>query len=442
MGSVKEFVSSHKIAVIIAAIALVVIIGLAVGIPCGIILTPKKGTPSNYVYDSTKDFDMATDGYVLKKTDDKDLKVLNIADLQMSEMYTISQNKRNYELVKKLVEQEKPDLLTFTGDNFWLNNAKNATKRFVKNIDSLGIPWAPVFGNHEPETEVDKNWIMDEFLKAENCIFNYGDNKTRSKDLAKGPNNIDGVGNYVINVINNDNQIIHTIFMIDSHSNNSEQYPDDFNKVEQGTDIDGLDRWFTNGNYTYRPFTEKEKQEENKDGFKAVGTKYDYIKKNQIEWYEWVVKGVTKINNDVVVQSSAYFHIPLPEFNLAYAIYEKELEAKYGTIKDEKGNYTIDGRESINGNFGLNREGICSPYYNSGFFDKMLELGSTKDIIVGHDHVNNSSIVYKDVRLTYGLKTGDGCYWDNSGTVSGGTIITINNVGKTTTEHKYLPFEK
>ena len=145
---------------------------------------------------------------------------MNIADLQMSEMYTLSQNKKNYELVKKLVEQEKPDLLTFTGDNFWLNNAKNATKRFVKNIDALGVPWAPVFGNHEPETEVDKNWIMDEFLKAENCIFNYGDNKTRNKDLAKGPNNIDGVGNYVINVVNSDNKIIHTIFMMDSHSNN------------------------------------------------------------------------------------------------------------------------------------------------------------------------------------------------------------------------------
>mgnify|MGYP006922384665 CR=1 FL=1 len=59
------------------------------------------------------------------------------------------------------------------------------------------MPWAPVFGNHEPETEVDKNWIMDEFLKAENCIFNYGDNKTRNKDLAKGPNNIDGVARII-----------------------------------------------------------------------------------------------------------------------------------------------------------------------------------------------------------------------------------------------------
>lgn len=161
MSSVKEFVKSHKKQVIIAAVAIVVIIGLAIGIPCGIMFAPKKGDPSNYAYDNAKDFDMATDGYVLKKNDDKDLKVLNIADLQMSEVYTLSQNKKNYELVKKLVEQEKPDLLTFTGDNFWLNNAKGATKRFVKNIDALGVPWAPVFGNHEPETEVDKNWIMD-----------------------------------------------------------------------------------------------------------------------------------------------------------------------------------------------------------------------------------------------------------------------------------------
>lgn len=436
MSSVKEFVKSHKKQVIIAAVAIVVIIGLAIGIPCGIILAPKKGAPSNYAYDNAKDFDMATDGYVLKKNDDKDLKVLNIADLQMSEVYTLSQNKKNYELVKKLVEQEKPDLLTFTGDNFWLNNAKGATKRFVKNIDALGVPWAPVFGNHEPETEVDKNWIMDEFLKAENCIFNYGDNKTRNKDLAKGPNNIDGVGNYVINVVNSDNKIIHTIFMMDSHSNNGNQKPEDFNKVEQGTAVEGLEGWFTNGNYTFKPSGKQDKYE-------AVGTKYDYIKQNQIDWYEWVVKGVTKANGDVVVPSSAYFHIPLPEFNIGYAIYEKKLEEVHnGKIKDEKGKYIIDGREVVEGMFGLNREDICSPYYNSGFFAKMLELDSTKDVIVGHDHVNNSSVVYKGIRLTYGLKTGDGCYWDSTGNVSGGTIITINNDGGTKTEHKYMPFEK
>ena len=71
---------------------------------------------------------------------------------------------------------------------------------------------------------------------------------------------------------------------------------------------------------------------------------------------------MTKANGDVVVPSSAYFHIPLPEFNIGYAIYEKKLEEVHnGKIKDEKGKYIIDGREAVEGMFGLNREDICSP---------------------------------------------------------------------------------
>ena len=70
---------------------------------------------------------------------------------------------------------------------------------------------------------------------------------------------IDGVGNYVINVVNSDNKIIHTIFMMDSHSNNGNQKPEDFNKVEQGTAVEGLEGWFTNGNYTFKPSGKQEK---------------------------------------------------------------------------------------------------------------------------------------------------------------------------------------
>ncbi len=81
MGKAKDFIATHKTAVIIAAVTIVVIIGLAVGIPCGIFFAPKHGKVSTYSYDKTADFDLAKDGYVIKKSEDKDFKVLNIADL-------------------------------------------------------------------------------------------------------------------------------------------------------------------------------------------------------------------------------------------------------------------------------------------------------------------------------------------------------------------------
>lgn len=420
MSKLKEFVVSHKGMVIASCVLLVLIIGLSVGIPCGIAFSKRTGVPGNYAYNKEADFDVAKDGYVLTAADGREFKLLNIADLQMSENYSIFKNNANYNYIKELVQEQKPDLLTFTGDNVWLSNTKGSIKRFIKNIDSLGVPWAPVFGNHDSENEVDKNWMIDQFLMAENCIFNYGDNASRDKDLAKGPKNISGVGNYVINIVNSQKQIIHTLFMMDSHANNSDQNPDAFKKPEQGTSVEGLDGWFANEGYLFAPGKESAE-------IVGVGSEYDYIKQDQIDWYEWAVKGIAKINGGKVVQSSAFFHIPLPEFNIAYALYKKTLPTNY------------NGRDVVGAdkNFGLNRENPCSPYYNSGFFDKMCELGSTKNVVVGHDHVNDSSVVYKGIRLTYALKTGNGCYWDNSGDVSGGTMITIAANGDTTTQHKY-----
>ena len=41
-------------------------IGIAVGIPCGIFFSPRKGSVSTYSYDKTKDFDLLKDGYKIQ----------------------------------------------------------------------------------------------------------------------------------------------------------------------------------------------------------------------------------------------------------------------------------------------------------------------------------------------------------------------------------------
>ena len=86
--------------------------------------------------------------------------------------------------------------------------------------------------------------------------------------------------------------------------------------------------------------------------------------------------------------------------------------------------------------FGKNSEAVCSAPVNNGFFDLCKELGSTKNMIVGHDHVNSSSIVYEGIRLTYGLKLGEGCYFEEG--MTGGTTLSIHSDGSVTTKHCYL----
>ncbi|MGN1442256.1 MAG: hypothetical protein ACI4XE_00300, partial [Acutalibacteraceae bacterium] len=50
--------------------------------------------------------------------------------------------------------------------------------------------------------------------------------------------------------------------------------------------------------------------------------------------------------------------------------------------------------------------------------------------------VNNSSILYQGIRLTYGMKTGAGCYWDEN--MNGGTKFTVSSDGSMLTEHVYV----
>ena len=180
-----------------------------------------------------------------------------------------------------------------------------------------------------------------------------------------------GVGNYIIN-ITKDNKSVHTVFMIDSH---------DSRTYDSGED-------------------------------------YDYIWQSQIDWYDWAVKGIAETNGGDVVPSSCFFHIPLVEYIDAYNGYEEGIY--------EGGNVN-------------NEEVCCSEHnnkenpYNSGFFSKLQELGSTKLVMVGHDHTNCSWVNYKGITLAYGLKSGYGSYYNDN--VIGGTVVKINKNGSTSLDY-------
>ena len=55
-------------------------------------------------------------------------------------------------------------------------------------------------------------------------------------------------------------------------------------------------------------------------------------------------------------------------------------------------------------------------------------------MLAGHDHKNNFSINYKGIRLSYGLKTGYGSYYDRQ--LVGGTLLTVTDSG-ISLEHIY-----
>ncbi|MGN1328808.1 MAG: metallophosphoesterase [Eubacterium sp.] len=140
---------------------------------------------------------------------------------------------------------------------------------------------------------------------------------------------------------------------------------------------------------------------------------YDHFHDNQIQWYENTVKQIAKEENgdeSRVVPSLAFFHIPMQEYMTAY--------------DEEKGTDNL-----FYGFHFPNEDG--TPAVDDNMFETMLELGSTKGCFVGHDHMNNFSVNYKGIRLTYGLSCDHNIYVVP---FRGGTLINIKNDGTFTTQ--------
>lgn len=141
---------------------------------------------------------------------------------------------------------------------------------------------------------------------------------------------------------------------------------------------------------------------------------YDHFHDNQIEWYENTVKTIAReVNGDEseVVPSLAFFHVPMKEYMTAYD------EAK--------------GTDNRLWGFRFPKED-GTPAVDDQMFEKMVELGSTKGCFAGHDHMNNFSVNYQGIRLTYGLSCDHNIYLVP---LRGGVLINVKNDGSFTTQH-------
>ena len=382
---------------ILIAVLSVVAVLLIAGIAALIILLPAKGEVSNEFWLSTDTYRLE-DTQVIQKEQGKDFKILNLADIQYSDVKDIGKRSYTEETIKTLIEQEKPDLILMTGDQTWTATQRSSIKSLIKFMDSFKIPWAPVFGNHDGEGNADKNWLADRYEESEYCLFK------------KGPNNIGGVGNYIINIMEGD-KIVESIIMMDSGV--WRNYPDE---SEHFMYSDALKNDYE-GEEKSKNYKEYKLNDDGTRQQAQYGTGYEFIAESQIAWYKWAIEGAAKINGGTAPESTAVFHIALPEYYEAYLQW-------------------LDSGFDPNMGFGEMREQVCCPLINSGFFDVMKELGSTKNVLVGHDHINTFSVMYEGIRLTYGLKTGDRCYINDD--LNGGTVLTLTDKGITNVEHKFV----
>ena len=89
-------------------------------------------------------------------------------------MYAPSQmNARCFDYLTEVITATNPDLIILTGDNVYGRFDHNGSvwTAFVNFMDSFDIPWAPVFGNHDAESNMGVDWQCEQLMNAENCLF-------------------------------------------------------------------------------------------------------------------------------------------------------------------------------------------------------------------------------------------------------------------------------
>lgn len=132
----------------------------------------------------------------------------------------------------------------------------------------------------------------------------------------------------------------------------------------------------------------------------AYKNAYDFIKYDQIQWYKDEMNAIAKTNGSMP-SSIMFIHIPLFEYKEAYNKANKQDAIFYG----------------------MRRENECSAPYNTGMFDAILELGSTKAVVCGHDHINDYCVDYQGVKLLYSQSSSFGSYYMRSNLLYAGMYI-------------------
>ena len=115
-----------------------------------------------------------------------------------------NRNRICYDYLTETINEVKPDLIIITGDLVYGEFDDNGSvfSDFVDFMDGFGIPWAPVFGNHENEANVGADWQCKQLENAGNCLF------VQRK--------LTGNGNYTVGIMRN-GEIERVFFMLDSN---------------------------------------------------------------------------------------------------------------------------------------------------------------------------------------------------------------------------------
>ncbi|KAG1692339.1 hypothetical protein DVH05_025509 [Phytophthora capsici] len=172
----------------------------------------------------------------------------------------------------EILDIEAPNFVVFTGDNVQAYNRINdalGISIFTERVESRGISWTAVFGNHDIEGGLSREEMLN--LMVDGKQFSH---------MKYGPRDIGGVGNYEVNVV---------------------------------APVDGP--WGVQGSTVFRMYFLDSHSNVDTNVYPLVnGQGYDWIKEAQIDFYKALSS--SHISNNDTAPAVMYFHIPIPEYAL------------------------------------------------------------------------------------------------------------------------------
>lgn len=167
-------------------------------------------------------------------------------------------------LMEMVLGAERPDLVVLTGDVLQGSECPDpaaAWRRAVEPMESRAVPWAAVFGNHDDEGSLSRRELLAVQRGCRMCMSE------------AGPDNVPGVGNYVLNIPSHDRSGLSAVlYCIDSGS------------------------------------------------YAADGDGYAAISREQIDWFRSTSSYDAEDRKQIAlcsIPALVFLHIPLPEFALA-----------------------------------------------------------------------------------------------------------------------------
>jgi hypothetical protein len=186
-------------------------------------------------------------------------RIAQITDTHFNSQDTSKTPRERIAMINTVLDMEKPDFVIYTGDVVKSNSLKDWDIILAPCIERK-IPWAFLFGNHDDEYGISTEEIMEYAVKMPYCC------------AERGPKNIHGVGNYILEVCSQSKSAPDILFYC---------FDNAYKVPYQPQCQSGPVGWFSS---------------------------------DQIQWYREKSREYTKNNGNKPLPALAFFHIPLDEY--------------------------------------------------------------------------------------------------------------------------------